>query len=154
MRLSVVWLLIVASATALLLASCAGPEPAVTPRPNATSTAEPTPVTATDPLIESLLESIERGEAVRKQLASTLSEETRRRIFWELVEAQDRADRDATRRFPPSLHFNEWAELVGLLEDEYTEELAKAHGLNREQTDEIAVEGLLKGWPLPPIGGP
>jgi len=49
----------------------------------------------------------------------------------------------------PEQQLKKQAELENRLKDKYEDELAKKHGLAREQLEKISTEGLEKDWPFP-----
>ena len=77
-----------------------------------------------------------------------LTEASRKRVFYELVQAEDRAYDEAQRKYPSD--WEKWRELERMLENQYKDQLAARHGLTRAQLDAIGGEGLGKDWPLPP----
>ena len=82
----------------------------------------------------------------------SISEERKRQIFYDLVVAEDKADREALQRHPVLNPLNpsmDYARLYNKLEKEYKEDVARKYGLSQEQVDEIIVEGVMNEWPMP-----
>jgi len=82
------------------------------------------------------------------------AESERRAIFAELVRAEDRAQREADRAYPPQRMKNrnnvkDYAELLQRLTKEYTDEVLRKHNLSEEQAQAISVEGITENWPMP-----
>ena len=77
-----------------------------------------------------------------------LTEPTRKRVFYEIVQAEDRAYDDALQKYPSDVQ-KQW-DLKDMLENQYKNQVAAKYGLTRAQLDTIAGEGLAKDWPLPP----
>ncbi|MCH8347823.1 MAG: hypothetical protein IH901_04920 [Proteobacteria bacterium] len=75
-----------------------------------------------------------------------LSEETRKIIFKEMADAEDRAMKEARAKIPDS-QFMEQFDLKDELEGKYKSKIAEVYGLNENQFMEIMLEGVLKGWP-------
>jgi len=78
-----------------------------------------------------------------------LSEAQRKKVFEELVPAEDRANKEAERRFPTD--FKKQATYSQELEAKYTAEVAEKYKLTEEQLSKISVEAFEKGWPLPEL---
>ena len=91
-----------------------------------------------------------------------LSEAERQQIWYEIIEAEDRAFQESMQEFPDpdpldpnyseSLvleQVEKQMELQRTLDEIYKNELAEKYGLTLEQLDEIVVEGLTKDWPFP-----
>ena len=91
-----------------------------------------------------------------------LSEAQRQQIWKEIVQAEDRAHREAEQEFPlpdPSKpgysssvfmeQLEKQIELEETLGEKYKNELAEKYGLTRDQLDAIGTEGVIKDWPFP-----
>ncbi|MDH4222362.1 MAG: hypothetical protein OEV55_02360 [candidate division Zixibacteria bacterium] len=91
-----------------------------------------------------------------------LPEDTRKRIWAELIEAERRATREAEQRYPlpdplksnysasyAGKQLEKQSELSSFLNEKYEKEIAKKYGLTREQLNEIAIEAVTKDWPYP-----
>ncbi|MER8371112.1 hypothetical protein [Mesorhizobium sp. M1406] len=74
-----------------------------------------------------------------------LSEDVRKTVFKECVEAENRASREAMERIPDS-RLTEQTSLGNELTEKYNAQLAAKHSINRDQLVEIQVEGFTKGW--------
>ena len=72
-----------------------------------------------------------------------LSESQRKRVFWDLVQLEDQAEREAGQ------NLDRYDELC----DRYRRALASKHGLTHKELTAIVDEGLAKGWPSPPYRG-
>lgn len=91
-----------------------------------------------------------------------LPESKRKEIFRAIVNAEDRADKDAQRMYPlsdplkpgysqakASTQVKKQAEALNSLTKKYKDEVAKRYGITYEQLREISVEGIVKNWPIP-----
>lgn len=91
-----------------------------------------------------------------------LTEVKRRRIYKEIVDAEDRAQAEADRQYPISgrttwdlsrselrSRIDKNIELMRHLEEEYKNDLMKKYSLTREQLKEITFEGFEENWPMP-----
>ncbi|HPF38965.1 MAG TPA: hypothetical protein PK093_10000 [Phycisphaerae bacterium] len=77
-----------------------------------------------------------------------LTEEQRKKVFYRLVEAEDRAmDRAGANAADVSKYDGEMALR---LEEKYIKRICKKYKITREQAKQIAMEGAQKGWPMPP----
>jgi hypothetical protein len=74
-----------------------------------------------------------------------LSEESRKRLFSEVFQAERRATAEAGTTVPDS-DFRRQGKLQSELAERYTAEVAEKHGLSREDLDAISIEGIIKGW--------
>jgi hypothetical protein len=78
-----------------------------------------------------------------------LSEVQRKKVFEELVLAEDRANKESERRFPTD--FKKQAAYSQELNTKYTAKIAEKYKLTEEQLLKISVEAFEKGWPLPEL---
>ena len=91
-----------------------------------------------------------------------LPEEKSRLIFAEIVKAEDRAEKEADKKYPdlkpgePGYsraagieQMKRRGEFKDKLKNEYKDQLAKNYGLTREQLNQIGTEGVVKDWPFP-----
>jgi len=76
-----------------------------------------------------------------------LSEEKRKEIWKELILIENRAMKEAEKRYPQELE--KQAEMERHLIDEYKSELAEKYELIPEQLEKISSEGLEKDWLFP-----
>ena len=76
-----------------------------------------------------------------------LSEQKRKKVFREIVAAEDRATRDARARVPDSQIMKQ-IKLEGQLQEKYKTKVAKQYSLTNDQLIEIVVEAWKKGWPF------
>jgi hypothetical protein len=74
-----------------------------------------------------------------------LSEATRKAIYAAWMDADRRAEREASATIPDM--DMEQAELVELLSNKYRDVIRTKYKLTESQASEIAQEGLIKGWP-------
>jgi len=94
-----------------------------------------------------------------------LTESERRRVFADLIRAQDRARDESMARYPYlnllSPSYSQAAALAQIerqtgeyrrLEAIYRTALAERHGLTLEELSAIVSEGISKQWPMPPLG--
>jgi peroxiredoxin Q/BCP len=94
------------------------------------------------------------GEWVPRDQRPQLPEETRRLIYAQLREAEDRAWEEARRTRPVTAtddrmaeQIREQSDLAMQLLDEYKGELAAEHEQTRRQLNDILAEGTEAGWP-------
>jgi len=93
----------------------------------------------------------------------SFSEKDRKRIYWEVVEAQYRATHEADKKHPalnpmrpgysPKQEMRQSKKREALerrLAEKYTDEVAKKHGLTRKKLKQINREGMTEDWPVPP----
>ncbi len=83
-----------------------------------------------------------------------LDENTRKLIWSELVQAEDRAREIADQRRPIKIGATEHdilanAELAAQLRKEYKNEVCKKFHITEEQAKRVTTEGLRKNWPFP-----
>jgi len=91
-----------------------------------------------------------------------LSEDTRKRIWEELIEAERRATREAEQRYPlpdplkpnysasyAGKQLERQTKLSSSLNEKYEYEIDKRYGLTREQLDQIVTEAVAKDWLYP-----
>jgi hypothetical protein len=81
-----------------------------------------------------------RIEFNHEEIKFGLTEDQRKKIAWEAVLAEDRAEREAP---------HEWT-LWHQLMDKYRDQVAKKYGITFEQLMAIELEGGEKHWPMPP----
>ena len=89
-----------------------------------------------------------------------LTEAQRRDVYLDILNAEDHAELEADRRYPPpdpSASSDRWqrrAETREQFREQAEEEdrkaIAKRYGLTTEQLAAIATEGVQKSWPRPP----
>lgn len=83
-----------------------------------------------------------------------LTDDSRRRIYFDLVRSQDRAEKEAEKQHPTGSgsksSAQKKAEYQAQLWEKYAAELMTKHNLNRKQLDDIVWEGITKAWPMPP----
>lgn len=75
------------------------------------------------------------------------SEQKRRQIFYEAVQAEDRAVREAERKYHND--FSTQIDYERKLKAKYEKELAEKYGLTEKHIFKISVEGIKKNWPMP-----
>ncbi len=73
----------------------------------------------------------------------------RKKIFLELVRAEDKAHIEALRKYPNDIH--KLRQYMEKLEERYKKQVRDKYGITKEQTDRISVEGETKNWPAPQI---
>lgn len=83
-----------------------------------------------------------------------LSEEQRKEIWKAYILAERQAREEADKKYPPEQvttkeELRRLSEYEANLKDKYLEDLAKKHGLTRDQLELISIEGLEKEWPFP-----
>jgi hypothetical protein len=91
-----------------------------------------------------------------------LPESKRKEIFKATVTAEDRANADVQRMYPPpdplkpdysqakaSAQVMKQADALNTLGKKYKAEVAKRYGITEEQLRDISVEGIEKNWPMP-----
>lgn len=83
-----------------------------------------------------------------------LSTEQRKPIYWDILKARHRANREAEQRYPMSGRFSlaeyeNQKELENSLREQYQYEIATQYNVEPSQIDEIAREGMAKQWLLP-----
>lgn len=91
-----------------------------------------------------------------------LPESTKRKIFAEVVRAEDRANREAEQRYPVTCATEpvskettrRWLALTRELSERYQTEVLERHDLTAEQWELISEEALRKRWPLPEPSDP
>lgn len=82
-----------------------------------------------------------------------LSEEKRKKIWEESIRAEDRSWAEAGMSIsnPQAMEdLKRTAELQETLNEKYNAEIIKKYAINKEILKEIKIEGLKKGWPMPP----
>lgn len=100
------------------------------------------------------------GKAPEEKYGRT--EDERKTIYYELVKAEDRANREATAKYPDidpmSPDFSPQASMeqlekqydyAGQIVVVYTRQVAEKHHLTDDQIKGISQEGLMKDWPMP-----
>ena len=82
-----------------------------------------------------------------------LTEPQRKRIYWELLEAEYRANMEAESQTPSTFHdlAEDIAKRAEQLRQRYIRDLLKEHAITQAQLDEITREGAIKLWPWPPL---
>ncbi|MFH1746193.1 MAG: hypothetical protein ABIG44_04030, partial [Planctomycetota bacterium] len=81
-----------------------------------------------------------------------LTEEQRKKIYWELFEIEDKARREAERKVPnPKTleDFKRRANEFNKLHTRYLMQLLRKYKITDEQRVRIFVEGTQKNWPEP-----
>ncbi len=117
--------------------------------------------------IGSSLDSQNGGsEEVSDQISITLSLEDKQKVFYEVVEAEDRAQKEADSQYPTdSKSINEEglyqnkekleeridnnATLSFDLQEQYRMQILEKYNLTEEQWKSIALEGAENDWPMP-----
>jgi len=99
---------------------------------------------------ESLLKTLAAGATV----SFNLTEGKRKEIFSEVVQAEDRANREAEAKFPlggsnARQQLERQSDYIHKTAKQYKQDIAKKHGLTEKQLTAISVEGLEKHWPMP-----
>jgi PAS domain-containing protein len=82
-----------------------------------------------------------------------LSEEKRKKIWEESIHAEDKSFTEAEKAIPNPQSMDDLkrtGELQEKLNEKYNAEIIKRHNINKEILKEIQLEGLKKGWPIPP----
>ena len=77
-----------------------------------------------------------------------LSEEQRKRVFMESLDAEKRAEREANKRYPDHPGSAEHDQLADRLVEKYEGEVARKYGLTPKQLVDLKAEGFGKGWPV------
>jgi hypothetical protein len=77
-----------------------------------------------------------------------LTEKQRKTVFQGLVRADDRATREAEKRYKA---IERRAEYQRDQSQKYKAEVAKKYKLTKDQLLKIIVEGMTKNWPAPPV---
>ncbi|MCB9852592.1 MAG: hypothetical protein H6819_05815 [Phycisphaerales bacterium] len=77
-----------------------------------------------------------------------LTEEQRIKVFYRLVEAEDRAMDKAGANAADVSKFD--GDKAHRLEEKYIKQICNKYKITREQAKQIAMEGAQKGWPMPP----
>jgi hypothetical protein len=93
-----------------------------------------------------------------------LTEEQRKRVYWELAAIEDNARVTAEEKHPlpkpnapgyseeeVSFAVRKQRQLAGRIESMHKRRLGEQYELTEEQLLKIATEGTLKGWPMPPL---
>ena len=75
-------------------------------------------------------------------------EVTRRRIFKEVVAAEDQLAADALRKFPRDDQWEERADMVSELRDTYRMRVAEKHGITMAELKPLISEAIRERWPL------
>jgi len=83
----------------------------------------------------------------KKQTKILTSEQMRRQIFYESVQAEDKSVRESERKYPND--FSMQIDHQRKLQAKYKKELAKKYGLTEKHIFRISVEGIRKNWPAP-----
>lgn len=104
------------------------------------------------------IEIDEDGRHQSKEQTKILSsEQMRRKVYYELVQCEDKAQEEADRLYPiDPMKSRDWEENVMRNIDKsnelikaYKRVLSKDYKLNEKQSRKIGVEGVIKGWRLP-----
>ena len=120
-------------------------------------------INATDVITETItIEDVEVTATEDIKFGYTVEE--RKQIFYEIVEAEDRAQLEAWIAYPtPDPLSNDYTSekmeeaLINAFDyfDEYSElyrqEVAEKYGLTMEELKEISNEGVFNDWPIPPF---
>ena len=100
----------------------------------------------------------------KSKTLSNYSETERKKIFQEIVRAEDRAESEAEIKYPTNpehIPFNalknydlknvtaKHFELVKELEKNYVNQILKKYGLSEEDKTELSIEAIYENWPLP-----
>lgn len=98
----------------------------------------------------------QRGQ---KETKGGLTEEERRKIFRELVKAEDRATRKANQKYPIDMNcvspeqakanVEPNGEMATRLTEKFTREVREKYGISEETADEITAEAFQENWPMP-----
>ena len=93
------------------------------------------------------------------QLKFGFEDDIRKKLYWELVranyECSDQSDREFSEPVPPyseedlSQYISKRGDRFAELWEQRQDEIGREYKLNREQTDEIHLEGMRKHWPQP-----
>lgn len=86
-----------------------------------------------------------------------LSLTERMALYWELIEAQDRAIAEAEKAHPMDSDPPQVDAYVALwlkLTQEYEAAIMEKYGVTQAQADAIIEEGITSGWPMPPLPEP
>lgn len=108
----------------------------------------------TEPEIEvaaDFLQSLDQPSEIR----FGLTEEQRKRLYWELVAAEDESYRIASERVPDLTAEGALKRLARTQEVQFRrlrKALLKKHGVTEDETDQIVAEAVQKRWPQPPVG--
>lgn len=78
-----------------------------------------------------------------------LTGDVRRQIFYELIEAEDKAFFEAEEKYPGD--FEKQAELRGKLDKKYELEVINKYAITKEIANSITSEGANNNWPMPPL---
>ena len=89
--------------------------------------------------------SVGRPDVVEERFR--LSVDERKRLFEDLVLAEDRGNREAEVQFATDIQrqIERSEELI----DQYKFELRTEYGLTEDELDQVGIEGLLNNWPMP-----
>ena len=82
--------------------------------------------------------------------------EKRKAVFWDTVLAEDRAEREATRRLGEPRTVDDtkhWHRLYMELRKKHLRAVAEKHGVSDEKARKITIEGIRNKWPTPSRGG-
>ncbi|MDP8262723.1 MAG: hypothetical protein P9M13_05415 [Candidatus Ancaeobacter aquaticus] len=91
--------------------------------------------------------------SAKPEIISGISEEKRKQIWKESIHAEDRSWAEAEKAIsnPQSMEdLKRIGELQETLNEKYNAEIIKKYGINKEILKEVKLEGLKKGWPMPP----
>jgi hypothetical protein len=88
------------------------------------------------------------GLAAKPTARFGLTEKQRKAVFQELFRADDRATREAEKRYRKPI---KRAEYQRDQSEKYKAEIAKKYKLTTDQLLKITVEGMGKNWPAPPL---
>ena len=75
-----------------------------------------------------------------------LSTAARKKIFWDMVAAEDQATKDSESG---DVQGSDQFQVEQRLSVKYKMQVARRYGLTQQQLEKIAGEGLRKGWPMP-----
>lgn len=81
-----------------------------------------------------------------------LTEQQRKKIYWELFEIEDKARREAERKVPNPKTLEDLKRQAGefnKLHERYRKRLLRKHRITGKQRIQIIVEGMQKNWPEP-----
>lgn len=94
------------------------------------------------------------AQRAKKEDKFGFSEEARREIYREIVNANYRAQENADRKYPPLTGVvMENAEYKDELLEKYKQELRQKYGYSEDQGLQIRVEAMEENWPRPPMPG-
>ncbi len=81
-----------------------------------------------------------------------LSEDQRKKIFYEAVGLEDKASMEAGKKYPNDL--KRQSEECNRLREMYRKQLLRKFKITKEVEFQIGLEGIAKNWPMPPVPPP